>query len=322
MIRWRNSCIFMILLVGMPILAADVLDRIIAKVDHWVITQSDLDEVAMVSIAEIRQNFPKDEWDAKITELKNQIVMRMIDEYVCAAAAREFGITVSEDEVEAHIRKLLENTGITSDEEFRNELAREGMTLEEFKESIRRQSMVRKILQREVYSKVDVKPSEIEQYYRENIQLYSRAARIRVALLLLEVTSKDEAAWKQTGERAREIHREIAGGADFAEMVKTHSDGPAADQSGDIGFIEKGKGLPEFETAAFALDIGEISEPFRTDHGWNLVKVLDKEIERVKSLDEVRSEIDGFLSVLKSRELESEWMEKQRNRIHIERFSF
>jgi peptidyl-prolyl cis-trans isomerase SurA len=297
----------------------EILDRIITRVDQWVITKSDLEEASAQSIAEIQKTYPKSEWNAKISELQNQIMSRMIDEYVCAAAARELEITITDEEIDAHIKALRESAGITSDEQFKEELAREGMTLEEFKESIRRQSLARKVLQREVYSKVEVNKTDIETYYEEHLSVYEQPAKVRVALLLLGVNSPDDAAWVRTEEQAQTLYRSLTGGADFAELVKLHSQGPAVDQGGDIGFIEKGKGLPVFEDVAFALNVGDISKPFRTDHGWNIIQIMDRVDRTVKPVSEVSADIDKFLRMLKSRDLETEWLEKQRNRTFIER---
>ena len=80
-------------------------------------------------------------------------------------------------------------------------------------------------------------------------------------------------------------------GADFAELAKKYSEGPTKDKGGDLGFFEKGKMVPAFEEAAYALKEGEISEIVRTPFGYHIIKVEEIKEARTKPLDEVKGEI-------------------------------
>ncbi len=304
---------------SMALFAAEPFDRIIVKVDNDIITLSDLEEVSAVSMEEIKSTYPPDQWDDKLKQLQDQILNQMINERVCVRVARDLEIQVTDQELDAHIQMLREKAGVSSDEDFNLQLAREGLTLDELRESIRRQSLARKVLQKEVYSKVDVPESLLESYYQEHRSIYAESASVRIGLLLLEVKDTDSAAWDRAEKTANEIYERIADGADFAEQVKQFSQGPAVDQGGDIGYLEKGKALPEIETIAFSMKIGDVSKPFRTDHGWNLIKILDLKNERIPPLSEKRDEIETILRQTRARDLEMEWFEKQRSRTYIEK---
>ena len=69
---------------------------------------------------------------------------------------------------------------------------------------------------------------------------------------------------------------EIKGGADFAAVAKKRSIGPSAKDGGELGLFGRGQMVPAFEKAAFALGVGEISEPVKTRFGWHVIKVEDK----------------------------------------------
>jgi parvulin-like peptidyl-prolyl isomerase len=310
----------LVLLVGnMPVWGSEVLDRVLVKVDNGIITLSDLNEATAPMLSEMRSKYPADQWKEKSEEISNHVLSQMIDEYVCTRAARDLEITVSDEEIESHIENLWKKAGITSQDQFLEELRREGMTLDDLRESLKHQALTRKVLQREVYSKVRVPDVDIRKYYEENIKLYQQASQVKVAILLLEVKLKSEIAWDETGKKAREICDLLKSGLDFGKAVKQYSDGPAVDEGGDIGYIEKGKGLPEFEEVAFALKKDEISEPFRTQHGWNIIKVQDVIPEHTQSLDEVRDDIEKQQQMMRSRDAEREWLEKQRSKTYIER---
>ncbi len=79
-----------------------------------------------------------------------------------------------------------------------------------------------------------------------------------------------------TKSQASGLKNRIEGGEDFAKMAKQFSKCPSGQRGGDLGYFGRGQMVPEFETAAFNLPKGEISEPVQTDFGWHIIKVTDK----------------------------------------------
>ncbi len=314
------SLILSILLMGCVVEAEErVVDMIVARVDNSIITLSDLEEACAPSLADIRKNYPENQWEEKFTDARQRVLMQMIDEYVCVRAARDLEITVSDDEVNAQIASIWKNAGIPSEDEFREALKSEGISIDEFRETIRRQFLTRRVLQREIYSKVKVTEAEIREYYEQHRAAYGEAGKVRVALLLLEVKGDSPQEWQTVERKIREIHDQIRAGADFSRLVREYSNGPETETGGDIGFIERGKGLPEFEEAAFSHPAGEIPEPFKTRYGWNIIKILEVVEPRTVPLDDKRAEIERSLQMLKSKDYEMEWFEKQRAKTFIER---
>ena len=89
---------------------------------------------------------------------------------------------------------------------------------------------------------------------------------------------------------AKEIAAELKSGKDFAELAKEKSKDTNA-QGGDLGFFTKGQMLKPFEDVAFALDVGEVSEPVQTQFGWHIIKVEEKRDQKMPSFDEVKEAI-------------------------------
>jgi len=132
-------------------------------------------------------------------------------------------------------------------------------------------------------SEVAVTEEELRRYYGEHLEDFQQPASAEV--LLVEFSRvpgpADSAAALET---ARRIREQILGGADFAEQASMHSGDPAsAGQGGDLGWFERGDMTPEFERAAFELAPGEISEPVLTPFGYHVIKVTEKQGDRVRA---------------------------------------
>lgn len=100
----------------------------------------------------------------------------------------------------------------------------------------------------------------------------------------------------KTQEEAEAIIKELEGGADFAELAKTKSTGPSGPKGGDLGTFGKGQMVPEFETAAFALDKGAFSkEPVKTQFGFHIIKVEDKIDQPLPTFEQAKPQLEQVL---------------------------
>lgn len=110
----------------------------------------------------------------------------------------------------------------------------------------------------------------------------------------------------KTEEKAREVFELIAHDGDFAELAKQHSTGPSAPQGGDLGYFGAGRMVPEFSKAAFALKVGEVSEPVKTKFGWHLIKVEDRRDSSLPPYAQLKPRIVEHLARQKTRQITSQ----------------
>ncbi len=101
---------------------------------------------------------------------------------------------------------------------------------------------------------------------------------------------------------AKGVLAEIRGGKDFAEAAREHSTGPTGPGGGDLGYFEKEQMVPQFAEAAFAMEIGEISEPVQSDFGWHLIHLVDIRDRPAPELESVRATLEEELSARLARE--------------------
>jgi peptidyl-prolyl cis-trans isomerase C len=101
----------------------------------------------------------------------------------------------------------------------------------------------------------------------------------------------------KTEDEAKDIIKELDGGADFVELAKTKSTGPSGPQGGDLGFFTKERMVPPFAEAAFAMEPGSVSkEPVKTDFGWHVIKVEEVRDTTFPALSEVEDDIKSELA--------------------------
>ncbi len=155
----------------------------------------------------------------------------------------------------------------------------------------------------------DVHPDDqqIEYYYEDNLKMFKQEKEIKARHILFRVApdASDEEVNKVKG-KALSVLEKARNNEDFAELAKKYSEGPTADKGGDLGFFPKGRMVKDFEDAAFALNIGQVSDLVRTDFGFHIIKVEDIKEERIKPLKEVSEQIKKILINNESRDLAHE----------------
>ncbi len=167
-----------------------------------------------------------------------------------------------------------------------------------------------------------VTEDEVKAYYDENQKRYEVKEQVRASHILLKVGKKDDkAADAAAKKKAFEVYALAQKeGADFAELAKTHSEGPTASRGGDLSFFTRGRMVPEFEKKAFAMKVGELSEPIKTQFGWHVIKVTERKEGRQRPFDEVRESIEKLLKNKKSRRAKADLLKNIKAEAKVETF--
>jgi len=132
---------------------------------------------------------------------------------------------------------------------------------------------------------------ELHAYYNQHIDEFKVENRVHVEHILFKTLGKTDAEVAEIQKRAEDVLKKAKSGANFEDLAKKYSEDTTASKGGDLGWIVLGQTVPEFEHAAFSLPKGSISDLVKTQYGFHVIKVLDKETARTKSFDEVRSQI-------------------------------
>ncbi|NQS98469.1 MAG: peptidylprolyl isomerase [candidate division Zixibacteria bacterium] len=270
--------------IALSLIGQETVDRIIAVVDDEIILESEVMQYAQSLALQNRVDPVK---YLQNDEIKAQILQELVDQKVLLAMAEEDTLIVVEDrelkqELESRVEMLVKEAG--SEEELERLY---GMPMRDirrdFERNVRESLMVDRLRQRKL-SGVKVSRAEVEDFYRSNKeQLDNRPETVELAHILLKVEPA-EAAGARALALIDSVYEEVLGGADFEMTAKQLSqDLGTAKRGGLLGWTKRGDFVPEFEEAAFKLEINEISPPIRTKFGYHIIRLNERQGEKVKT---------------------------------------
>lgn len=154
---------------------------------------------------------------------------------------------------------------------------------------------------------INVTDDEMKDFYEKNKARFQKGESVSAKHILV----KEE-------DKIKEIAEELKGDLTFEEAAKKYSTCPSKERGGDLGTFEKGKMVPEFEEAAFNLEVDEVSEPVKTQFGYHLIKTTAKNEATESSFDEVKNQIAQELTVRKQNDVYLAKVEKLKENYDVE----
>jgi parvulin-like peptidyl-prolyl isomerase len=303
-----------------PLLHAEVVDNIIAVVNDEVITRLELNAAFEPYRKNIENTYQGGDKDQFVLHAREEFLNRLIDNILIEQEAKKTGISASvrEEDVMGVLQDMLTKQNISM-QDFLKNLAKDGSSIEEVKKEIRSQMIRMRLLRREVKDKIIVTDEEIGAYYNQHRNDYEGKESVRMKQLLLLLPSGANAETKgKIRKEALHLRERIMAGESFDLLVSTYSQGPAAAQGGDVGFIEKGTIIPEVEAVAFSLAVDQVSNVIESDAGFHIIKVVDKRGAGLKPVAVVREEIKAKIEDEKLDKKFEEWISAIRAKSHIE----
>ena len=145
----------------------------------------------------------------------------------------------------------------------------------------------------QIKATITVTPADVLKVYNDSIAQYQTPEQLRASHILLKTEGKNEADVRK---QAEEILKQVKAGADFAELARKASEDEGSKvNGGDLDYFTRGRMVPDFETAAFALEPGQVSELVKSQFGFHIIKTVDKKPATTRSIDEVRPQIEDQL---------------------------
>jgi peptidyl-prolyl cis-trans isomerase C len=232
-------------------------------------------------------------------ERRSEIVRGLVDQlvayHVLAQQAHGLNLDPTEAEVNARIDQM--KGGFPTPDAFQQAMAAQGVSLAQLQRQTRISLQASKVIDSQVSAKVSVADSDVESFYKQNLDRFKEGDAVHASHILIAVPRDADAAAKaQARGKAQQVLKAVKAGGDFAAIARAQSMDPGSAQNGgDLGFFPKGQMDPAFEQAAFALKPGATSGIVETPFGFHIIKVLEKRGPRTAPLAEVAPQVKQFL---------------------------
>lgn len=253
--------------------AQDSMEGIVAIVGREIVLKSDVDGQMEI----MAQRDPK--VNRKDPVLRQAVLDQLINERLMMTKAIEDSIEVTEDEItqrmEYQLQSLIQQFGSEKriEDMYGMSMAR---IRREFRDEIRKRLLVEKLQQKQ-FADIKATRADVEGFYeRYRDSLPSIPERVDLYHIVKYVKPSAEKN-KEAQSLALRIRDSVVKGGSFSEFARRHSADPiSAANGGDLGTVEKGKFVPAFEAAAFALSPDEISAPVESPFGWHVIQLISK----------------------------------------------
>jgi peptidyl-prolyl cis-trans isomerase SurA len=295
--RVLRRLFFLILLMSLwlePLFAAEVCNRVVAVVNNDVITLYELNN----RIKEMTGSAPeelKQKNEAMFRDAQRKILEMLIDEKIAQAKIKELGIKVADRQVDNYLEKVKRDNQWTQ-EDLVAGLEKEGLSYEKYRERVRRDIERAQLIEYEVRSKIIIRDEAIQKYYEDHRGTFGIAEKVQLAgIFLMRKNMKSEEEMRELYKKAQDISAKLKAGADFSQMAANYSEGPGANQGGDLGQFTVDHLEAGLKSVVEALPEGGISDPLVRPNGIQIIKVVKKQTGKIRSLEEMREAIYGIL---------------------------
>ncbi|MHA6259138.1 foldase protein PrsA [Sporosarcina sp. CAU 1771] len=218
-------------------------------------------------------------YNSLVSSTGEQALNTLIDQKLIALEIKNQKIKASDDEIEAEMATQIEELG--GEETFEALLTQNNVTKAMFKENIAEFLSVRQLIE----PRVEISEEEILAYFEENKEDFNQEEQVEASHILVEDIAT-----------ANEVKKKLDAGEDFAELAKEYStDESNAENGGELGFFNSTRMVEEFTEAAFSMNVGDISEPVKTTHGFHIIHVTDKKEAKEATFEDSKEEVKELL---------------------------
>lgn len=277
---------------GICLARAKTVDRIIAKVNDEIITQSELNRAMEPVRKELASRYSGEQLDQAIQKAEKEAMDALIEEKLIYQKAVELEYTAqAESRVTEYLQQIMKDNNLKDTDELEEALAREGKSLKEYREYLERRIVSQQLVNAFIDARISLLTPEIEKYYRNHISDYTTPEEVTLSEII--IADADSATDAET--RAREIYRRLQQGESFATLANQYSKGPTASTGGNIGTYLLEKLKPETVKAVTNLKDGEVSNPQKSPEGYVIYHMDARKSAVVRPLEEVTDAIKSKL---------------------------
>ena len=308
---FASSAAAWLLCVAVGLSAAELVERIVARVNDRLITNSEFQKRL-----EVVSHAPQAPTD--VAQLRQNTLEDLIREKLLEERAKELSVSATDAEVEEAVERVKRQYNLATDAEFDAALATSKMTREELRRQMRDTITLQKVIGRDVTSKLDISEDMLRlEYERQKEKLYRVPEQARVYEIVLRFSAPDGAARERAAARIEEVRGKLASGTAFADLAKQYSEGNARDRGGDLGTVSHGELLPALDAAVFGEPPQELPPPVLLPTSIHLFRVTDRKPAGFRPFEQVSEDLRKRINENLYDKRFSEYIDKLRREAYV-----
>jgi peptidyl-prolyl cis-trans isomerase SurA len=307
---------------------AEIIEQILVKVNGEILTKTDLEtrQIAVLRQRGQQMDLKSEQGNAQLKkaldEITPQILVDVVDEMLIVQRGKELGYKLSDEQFKAAVDSIKKDNKIENDEQFQGALKQEGMTMADLRRNFEKQMIISRVEQNEVLGKVGVSEEEARTYYNAHVSEFTSPSTVTLREVLVAVpadpkgvnVAQDEAA----KEKAGKIRARAVAGESFEKLAADMSDAPSRANAGLIGPLSVKDLSPEFQKLIEGMKPGAVSEPIRSQRGYQILKLETSTGPQTMTFEQAREQIGDHVFAGKRQAEFQKWLEKLRAEAIIE----
>ncbi len=322
---FKNIFTILLVLLSLPI-SANMVDRVEVVVNSEIITHQDITkelnslnntsqltgfEPFSMILSDLLSN---SEVQKEIFKADFMLETLIVEKLIIQQAVKD-GVDVTDFETKQLFQSIIERNK-TTETEFRSTLLARGISIEKFKESLRKRSIFERMKQNKVFPKISISDFEMESYYKMN---YSNKKSFKVAYIYIKESENSSIEEKEANiEKIKLIKEGLEKESSFKELVKLYSDGPFKNDGGELDWMSQDSLESSLEDEIFKIKEGMTTPPMKTHNGYHIFKLLGIKYTESDSFDNLKEEIYQVLAYKKWHSVFMVWLDELKRKAYLE----
>ncbi|MGB5991700.1 MAG: SurA N-terminal domain-containing protein [Desulfobacterales bacterium] len=276
--------------------SAEIVDRIVAVVNDDVITLIELKGSLKPYTEKIRSlGYPPEKEQELLFKVRKDMLDRLINQKIEDQEIKRSKVEISEEQIDQTIERIKETNYLT-DEQIRAALAKDGLTMEEYRKQIKSEILRTRLVNLKVKSKIVITKEDVKAYYEKHIEEYGGKQKYHLRNIIMNVPLFSDTNKKlEIKARMDEILEKLKVGESFEVLAAKYSESPAASDGGNLGEFEFDSLSPQLQKAIEKIKPGEFTPMLDTDQGYQIFFLEEILSAQGKTLEEVTPEIESKL---------------------------
>jgi len=248
-----------------------ILDRVVAIVDDDVVMASELQSRLLTITRSLQASNTE---VPPLDVMKSQVLERLIVEQLQLQMAKRANVQISDEELNQAIGRIQQGNKLTK-EQFLEQLAKDGMTIEALRHDIRRELVLNRVQQGSVNRRINISKQEVDGFLASQEGKFWASPDYLLGHILI-ATSSDKAVQIAAEEKANKLQKQLLDGADFRNTAVGNSSGQNALNGGDMGWRKIAQLPSLFADIVPSLAAGDVSAPFESPAGFHILKLYEQ----------------------------------------------